>query len=165
MQPNEHTLTNHPGDNPEPKRSAGLTAAVAAGVLLILIGLGLILSHHSNNNSSGGSGSTNNAAVSDADYDGYKYEATITVNDNGFNPATLSVKPDTRVYWKSADGDTATHHIVQSEDNTKEPVFGGNDSRDFGTDGGYAYSFRRTGTYKYHDSKNPALNGEIIVQN
>lgn len=91
----------------------------------------------------------------------FTYEAQVSVGENGFLPSSLTVRVHTRVYWKDADGNTKSFRIQASP--------GGDSAKDLGSEGdigpgnGYAYSFHKLGTFRYHDALNPTVNGEVIV--
>lgn len=91
--------------------------------------------------------------------EGHNQEATIQITPEGFVPATLTVPPGTRVYFENKD--TTIHKIVANPGSDEADEFG---SDDIGVEGGYAFSFHKEGSFKFHDGANPSNNGEIIVK-
>lgn len=93
----------------------------------------------------------------------HKYEATVAITQNGFQPATLTVRPDTRVYFESQDGQI--HRLVpNSAPNVDHPFALGSEQGPLEEAGGYAYSFHAKGVYTFHDASNPTQNGQVIVE-
>ena len=97
--------------------------------------------------------------VAGEDNEAFKYEATVTVGPGGFEPAVLSVKPMTRVYFENHD--QANHKVDQST-SAPDSTFGSPD--EIVPSGGYAFTFVKSGDYKFHDGDSPTSNGEVIVQ-
>lgn len=94
----------------------------------------------------------------DQDFERHNYEASVTIAAAGFTPGTISVKPQTRVYFENHDG--TRHKLLPTG---KEP-----DSRFVGAsveaNAGYGFTFTKKGTYKFYDATNPTANGAVIVQ-
>lgn len=87
-----------------------------------------------------------------------KYEATVTIGPNGFEPSTLTVKPATRIFFENQD---SANHKVDPGD-SPDPTFGS--PSEILPQTGYVFVFQNHGVYKFHDADNPAANGEVDVQ-
>jgi len=165
MEPQQPPITNETPtvttSSPEPS-STGITkqrllvvAAVVVGLLLIGGGLA-IWQHHS---------STKNVTI---DSEEHKYEATVQLDGQSFIPATLTVKPDTEVFFENravnVEGEPGRSiHVVQSK-------AAANQTADFNSGqipakGGYGYVFRKSGTYQFYDADNVSSTLTIIVKN
>ncbi len=84
--------------------------------------------------------------------------AQISINPDGFSPATIRVKKGQLVTWTNQD--TAQHAIASDESNTEL-----DGSETLQKDDVFSYSFDKTGTYNYHDQLyNSAFKGVIIVE-
>ncbi|MBI2594782.1 MAG: cupredoxin domain-containing protein [Candidatus Colwellbacteria bacterium] len=88
--------------------------------------------------------------------------AVVTYTDNGFSPATLTVKKGETVTFKNNSGKSfwpasAVHptHTVYPEFDAKQGIAPG---------AAYSFTFSRTGSWKYHNHLNPSLTGTITVQ-
>jgi plastocyanin len=87
--------------------------------------------------------------------------ALVRITDEGFQPATLAVKPSTKIIWKSAD--PSLHQVASNPypsggvpKNLKSGILSGNRS--------YTYVADKSGTFTYHDQFNPTNNGTIVVK-
>jgi plastocyanin len=89
----------------------------------------------------------------------YAYEASVSVGADGFNPATIRVKPDTKIFWESKD--KASHRLVATPGSKVAKYFGA--SQPIQPSKPYAARFVETGTYSYHDADHPGFNGVVIV--
>jgi plastocyanin len=94
----------------------------------------------------------------DEDLEEHDFEATVLVTAAGFAPATVKVRPRTRVYFENTDG--AAHKLV-ADPTPPDPSFASTAELPIG--GGHGYTFITAGTYSFHDANNPNLRGEIIV--
>lgn len=96
----------------------------------------------------------------EADNDNFKYEATVKITSDGFSPASLEVKPDTRVLFENSD--SIAHHILLTQGGDNEANF---DSKEAILPGsGYGHSFEKAGTFQYHDADKPEIGGVITVK-
>lgn len=88
-------------------------------------------------------------------------EAQVAITNNGFEPATLTVKKGTKVTWTN-NGQTA-HQIASnphpSHDELKKLY-----SDVLNEKQSYGFSFSKAGKFNYHDELNPVVNGQIIVK-
>ncbi len=87
--------------------------------------------------------------------------ATITYGDNGFSPATITVKSGTTVTIKNNsshglqfDSDPHPAHTDDEELNVNSVPEGGSET----------FVVKRTGTFGYHNHLNPSDTGTIVVE-
>ena len=92
------------------------------------------------------------------DQEEFAHEATVSFTDQGIVPATLQVKPNTRVYWTN---NNTTRHVLVANNGTKDSAFTGQQTINPGS--GYALTLTKPGSYKYYDGTDPRATGEIIV--
>lgn len=88
-------------------------------------------------------------------------EQVITLTQNGFSPATLTIKAGTTVSWENKSGSDATVNSAPHPAHTDFPPL------NLGTfpDGGkLSLTFDKPGTYRYHNHFNASQKGTIIVQ-
>jgi len=78
---------------------------------------------------------------------------TVTIQNNTFSPATMTVQNNTTVSWINKD--SVTHRVVSNS--------GLFDSGNLTTGKSYNYTFNKTGSYPYHDLMNPSITGTIVV--
>jgi plastocyanin len=88
--------------------------------------------------------------------------ATVHITSQGFQPATLVVKPGTRVIWTSDDSQAT--HLVASNPYPADNTLPSLKSAQLGNGAQFSYTFNHTGSYSYHDDLNPTTNGTIKVQ-
>jgi len=83
---------------------------------------------------------------------------TVTITDNGFDPATVKVKKGQEVTWNNQS------HIAQKLVGTqKRPAgLGTSDPLNFGDT--YSFTFEDTGTYTYYDPAKVDHQGTVIVE-
>jgi plastocyanin len=94
------------------------------------------------------------------DREEFAHEATVSFTDQGMVPATLQVKPNTRIYWTN--NDTSRHVVVANNAaKSKNADFAGQKIINPGS--GYAITLTEPGSYKYYDGTDPRATGEIIV--
>ncbi len=90
-----------------------------------------------------------------------KEETTVTLTEEGFEPANLTVKAGTKIVWLNESGDVAT---VNSDDH---PTHLDNDLLNLGRFGDgeeLSVVIDQPGTYGYHDHLNPQRLGTIVVE-
>ncbi|HZE87272.1 MAG TPA: cupredoxin domain-containing protein [Methylomirabilota bacterium] len=87
-------------------------------------------------------------------------EVTVTLDKNGFSPATVTIKKGTAVRWKNASGKEQTVNSDNYPTNQlhKELNFGA-----FNNGSTVMYTFTKPGTYGYHNQFHPEQKGTIIV--
>ena len=78
---------------------------------------------------------------------------SVTMANFAFSPATLNVPVGTTVTWTNNDGTT---HTVTSDTG----VF---NSGDISPNATFSYTFNNTGTFTYHCSIHPYMQGTVIV--
>lgn len=88
------------------------------------------------------------ASAADAD--------TVHIDNFTFSPATLTVKAGTRVTWTNRDDEP---HTVTSASNPRVFASGALD-----TDGSFAFTFDKPGTYPYFCAIHPHMTGVIVVK-
>ena len=86
--------------------------------------------------------------------------ARITVDEGGFTPATVQVAVGSDVVWTNTDSKA---HEVAANPYPSKSSLPGLDSGQLTADQSYHFTFRKPGTYNYHDQLNPLLNGIIVV--
>jgi plastocyanin len=80
-------------------------------------------------------------------------QATVSAQDDMFNPPTLNVQPGTTVRWNN----TGKHpHTVTDRD-------GRFDSGDIAPGGAYTVTFHSPGTYRYYCKHHKGMEGTIVV--
>ncbi|MFZ5535582.1 MAG: cupredoxin domain-containing protein [Patescibacteria group bacterium] len=104
---------------------------------------------------------TEESPVSGNSKGGVATEVTVTYTDNGYSPATITVKKGTKVTFKNesanamwtASGVHPTHQLLPGFDQLKSVAKGGM----------YEYVFSKIGTWKYHNHVNPTDGGTVVV--
>ncbi len=90
--------------------------------------------------------------------------AQVTVDADGFSPATTTIKKGTMVTWQNTDSDTYSQ--IMSNASPSDPSatqLSTLSSPRMNVDGTYSYTFSQPGTYSYHDTFNEQSNGTVIV--
>jgi plastocyanin len=87
--------------------------------------------------------------------------AVVHITQNGFEPATITVTPGTKVIWTSTDDSL---HQVASNPYPKDDGLPGLKSEILNNSQSYEYTANKTGTFGYHDNQQPVLNGTLVVQ-
>ncbi len=78
---------------------------------------------------------------------------TVLIRLISYHPESLTVPAGTEVTWINRD---IVRHTVTSD----EGLF---DSGDIGSEGSFNYTFEEPGTYRYHCTRHPIMQGTIIV--
>jgi len=78
---------------------------------------------------------------------------TVVIHNNTFSPATMTVQNGTTVSWINKD--SVSHRVVSNS--------GLFDSGNLTTGMSYNYTFKKAGSYPYHDLMNPSMTGTIVV--
>jgi plastocyanin len=81
---------------------------------------------------------------------------SVAIKNFAFSPATITVKPGTRVTWVNHDEDAHTVAFQSSLKVASNPLQG-NQS--------FSYTFQTPGTYTYICSIHPFMHGTVIVAN
>src|SRR5919199_1018621 len=79
---------------------------------------------------------------------------TVRITKSGFSPSAVTVNFGDTVTWHNAD--TADHQLVADDGTFASPILkAGKD---------YSFTFRRAGTFRYHDALKPTLRGRVTVK-
>lgn len=85
----------------------------------------------------------------------------ITITAEGFNPATITIKPGTKVVWTNKD---SSLHQIQANPHPTGKSLPSLKSAILNSQQTYEYTFNKIGTYEYHDQLKPTINGKINVE-
>ncbi len=86
----------------------------------------------------------------------------ITYTDNGFSPATLTIKAGDNVLFKNNSPKDFWPASAPHPTHTNYPEFDA--KRGIASGATYSFTFTRIGSWKYHNHLNPASIGTITVQ-
>ncbi len=106
---------------------------------------------HSQASSTSDSGSSQSQASAQPEQ-----TSSVTIQNYSFTPASITVKAGTTVTWTNQD--SIQHSVVaddQSADAPNGPLLAKGES--------YKFTFAKAGTYKYHCSPHPYMQGTVIV--
>ncbi len=95
------------------------------------------------------------AALSCGDSTGPNGEKLVNVNDNSFNPATLTIAAGQTVLWqwKGSNPHNVTWDTQSGAGNSATQ-----------TTGTYSRTFNDAGTYDYHCTVHAGMQGNVVVQ-
>jgi plastocyanin len=79
---------------------------------------------------------------------------TVSVGRTAFAPASVSINIGDTVTWKN--NDTITHQVVANTGAFASPILGAGKS--------YSFTFKRSGTFRYHDALHVSLKGTVVVK-
>jgi plastocyanin len=79
-------------------------------------------------------------------------QASVTISNFAFNPATLTISKGTTVTWTNQD---STQHTIKSSSFNSQTLNKG---------GTFEFKFDNAGTYDYSCGIHPSMKGKIIVQ-
>jgi plastocyanin len=79
--------------------------------------------------------------------------ARVEIRDQGFNAASVTVKPGTTVTWVNRDDDT--HTVTSTIDAFRSPGLDPDET--------FSYTFTKPGTYEYYCTLHPLMTGKVIV--
>lgn len=88
-------------------------------------------------------------------------EARITLQADGFFPATVTIKAGTKVIWTNNSGTTGDVNSDPHPIHTDYPPL---NLGTFANNSSVSLVFDKPGTYGYHNHLNPGQRGTIIVQ-
>lgn len=88
--------------------------------------------------------------------------ATVHITPQGFQPATIVIKPGTKVVW--INDDTQQNHLVAANPYPSDTSVPGLKSTQLGNTAQFGFTFTRAGSFQYHDDLNPSLNGTVTVR-
>ena len=80
-------------------------------------------------------------------------QPSVSISNFSFSPASISVKKGTTVTWTNQD--SAPHTVVGDN--------GGPESQILSRGTSYSYTFDTTGTFAYHCSIHPSMQGGVTV--
>lgn len=86
---------------------------------------------------------------------------TVTLTQDGFSPATLTVKIGETVTWVNKSGTDAT---VNSDPHPIHTAYSPLNLNSFSNGGTLSLKFDKPGTYGYHNHLNASQKGTIVVQ-
>jgi plastocyanin len=89
-------------------------------------------------------------------------EVTVTLNKNGFSPATVTINVGSAVLWKNKSGSKQT---VNSDNYPTNQLYRELNFGMFANGSSVTYTFTKIGVYGYHNQLNPKQTGKIIVKN
>jgi plastocyanin len=79
---------------------------------------------------------------------------TVQIKRTAFSPVKVTINDGDSVTWKNVD--TINHQVVANGGSFASPILAPGKS--------YTFTFRRAGTYGYHDALHPTLKGTIVVK-
>lgn len=124
-------------------RALLLAIVIIFGVLLVAIAI----SNHSNKPKN----QPNTAAQAPA-------QAKVTLNDDGFVPATITVNHGTQLTWTNRG--SSSHQVAADPYPLNNSIPGFDSTRSLLPGDSLTFTFDRTGTYHLHDQLNP-LNAKL----
>jgi plastocyanin len=80
--------------------------------------------------------------------------ANVEIKRTGFVRATVTINQNDSVTWKNVD--TINHQVVANGGQFASPILGAGKS--------YTFTFRNSGTFRYHDGLHPSLRGTVTVR-
>ena len=90
-------------------------------------------------------------------------EALITVTNDGFDPATITIAKGTQITWTN--GATEPHQVAADPYPKNDSIPGFDSTIILQQDESYSFTFEQTGTFTYHDELNPMnIKGSIVVE-
>lgn len=89
-------------------------------------------------------------------------EATISVDETGFSPKTITVKAGTKVTF--VNNGQAPHWPASALHPTHQVLPGFDALRGLATGETYSFTFTKTGSWNYHDHLNPQFFGTLVVE-
>src|SRR3989344_737548 len=88
-------------------------------------------------------------------------EVTVTLTEDGYSPASVTVKPGTKVTWKNMSGKTATVSSAPHPTHTDYPPL---NLGSFADGESHTLTFDKAGTYGYHNHFDASQKGTIVVE-
>jgi plastocyanin len=80
----------------------------------------------------------------------------VSLIDNGFSPATITIKKGTAVTWTNTDA--TDHAVIADQPSNDAPL-----SQAFSLGQSYVFTFPTPGTYAYHCRFHQNMTGTVIV--
>jgi plastocyanin len=78
----------------------------------------------------------------------------VSIKSTGFSPASITLEHGDSVTWKNVD--RVEHQVVANDGSFASPILAPGKS--------YTFTFRRAGTYRYHDALKTRLTGTVRVK-
>jgi plastocyanin len=79
---------------------------------------------------------------------------SVKITKSGFTPSSVTINFGDTVTWHNSD--SADHQLVADDGTFASPILkAGND---------YSFTFKRAGTFRYHDALKPTLKGRVTVK-
>lgn len=88
-------------------------------------------------------------------------EMAVNVTNNGFDPATVTVKIGTKVTWMNKNSDSV---IIASDPHPLHTDYPPLNLGSLGAGQSASLVFNKQGSYSYHNHLNPSEIGKVIVQ-
>jgi plastocyanin len=79
---------------------------------------------------------------------------SIEIRRGGFSTRSVTINLNDAVTWKNVD--TIQHQVVANGGQFASPILGRNQS--------YTFTFRNSGTFRYHDGLHPSLRATVVVR-
>lgn len=129
--------------------SRGLEALAAAGMAVTLAACGGASASHSN----GSAGAMQMSPTPPPSFGAPVASTSVSIKSFAFSPQVISVKGGTEVTWTNQDADA--HTVTFDADGSGSPAFQNGET--------FKRSFTAPGTFKYHCSLHPYMQGEVVV--
>jgi plastocyanin len=139
-----------------------MNSKIILGIVLAVLFFGsiyLLLSKNANFPTQNQNSQTQNAQPTNTQTK--QQDANVTVDANGFNPQTLTIKRGTRVVWTNKSGGPVT---VNSDVHPTHLLFPFLNLGEFNDGSSVSVVFDKSGRYTYHNHLNPSQTGTVIVQ-
>jgi plastocyanin len=78
----------------------------------------------------------------------------VRITKSGFTPANITINFGDTVAWHNSD--TVDHQLVADDGTFASPILKAGQN--------YSFTFRRAGTFRYHDALKPTLKGRVTVK-
>lgn len=88
-------------------------------------------------------------------------EALVDVTENGFSPTTVTIKKGTKVVWTNKTSRVVTVNSTPHPIHTDYPPL---NLGPFTKDASVELMFDKSGTYTYHNHREPSMTGTVIVE-
>ena len=89
-------------------------------------------------------------------------ETTVTYTDQGFSPASVTVKAGTQVTFVNQS--SSQMWVASAVHPTHQALPGFDQLQGAARNGSYSYAFDQVGTWKYHNHLSPTQTGTVVVE-
>lgn len=159
--PNQPLGVDNPSPQPPATKNKPPLIPIAIGVVLVLL-LGLAaakMADKSKDTTTNKTPDTNQqqpkAAIQSA--------GTISINANGFTPATIKIKQGQSITWTNTDD--KPHQPATDPYPAQNGLAGFKSEEPLNKNETFSFTFDKPGTYTYHDNLNPLkLKGTVVVE-